>query len=150
MDKAYEALNNLLVTLFNNILTYETEALIVDEFQDISLNDMHIIEIIGVGKNKNMSTIAKQLEVTVGTLTFAINNLVKKKYVKRSRSIKDKRVVLISLTKGKGERAYKHHKTFHDQMIQDIMKRLDEEKLEVLVEALDSIQEYFTKYSSKS
>lgn len=142
MNEAYEALNDLLVKLFNNILTYEEQALITEPFKDISLNDMHVIEAIGTSQKKNMSSIAKSLEVTVGTLTIAMNNLVKKGYVKRSRSAKDRRVVLVSLTE-KGEEAYAHHITFHDKMIKDIMASLNEERLDVLVEALHSIQNYF-------
>lgn len=144
MNEAYEALNDLLVKLFNNILTYEEDALITEEFKDITLNDMHVIEAIGISQKKNMSSIAKALEVTVGTLTIAMNNLVKKGYVKRVRSAKDRRVVLVSLT-DKGEKAYDHHEQFHEQMIHDIMERLKGQQLDVLVEALHSIQDYFTK-----
>lgn len=144
LNEAYEALNDLLVKLFNNILTFEEDALITDEFSDISLNDMHVIEAIGINQKKNMSSIAKMLDVTVGTLTIAMNNLVKKGYVKRVRSAKDRRVVLVSLT-DKGDRAFNHHEIFHDKMIQDIMNRLDSEQMDVLVEALHSIQDYFTK-----
>ena len=143
LNEAYEALNDLLVKLFNNILTYEEKALIVEPFQDITLNDMHVIEAIGISKKKNMSSIAKTLEVTVGTLTIAMNNLVKKGYVKRVRSAKDRRVVLVSLTT-KGEESHIHHATFHDHMIRDIMKRLEGEQLDVLVEALHSLQDYFS------
>ncbi|MCF8017755.1 MAG: MarR family transcriptional regulator [Vallitaleaceae bacterium] len=143
MNEAYDALNDLLVKLFNNILTYEEKALITDDFKDISLNDMHVIEMIGLSQKKNMSSIAKSLEVTVGTLTIAINNLVKKGYVKRMRSAKDRRVVLVSLTE-KGMYAYKHHEVFHDEMIKAIMKRLEGEQLDVLVKALNSVQEFFS------
>ena len=142
LNEAYDALNDLLVKLFNNILTYEEKALITDEFKDISLNDMHVIEVIGLSQKKNMSSIAKSLEVTVGTLTIAINNLVKKGYVKRMRSAKDRRVVLVSLTE-KGTDAYKHHEVFHDEMIKAIMKRLEGEQLDVLVKALNSVQDFF-------
>lgn len=144
LNEAYEALNDLLVKLFNNIVTYEEDALITEQFKDISLNDMHVIEAIGIGQKKNMSSIAKVLEVTVGTLTIAMNNLVKKGYVSRVRSAKDRRVVLVSLTE-KGIRAYDHHAEFHDAMIKDIMKRLEGQELDVLVGALHSIQAYFTK-----
>ena len=57
---------------------------------DITTNDMHIIEAIGKEGEKNMSTVAKSLSVTVGTLTIAINALVKKGYVNRDRSEKDR------------------------------------------------------------
>ena len=149
MKDAYGTLNDLLVKLFNNILTYEERALIVEPFTDISMNDMHVIEAIGSQQKRNMSAIAATLEVTVGTLTIAINNLVKKGYVKRTRSSKDRRVVLVTLT-DKGEEAYNHHMAFHENMILDIMKRLDEEKLDVLTETLDSVMAYFLESGKKS
>lgn len=57
------------------------------------INDMHILECVGMVQTKNMSTIAKSLGVTVGTLTISMNGLVKKGYVNRKRGQQDKRVV---------------------------------------------------------
>ncbi len=75
-----ETVNGLLVDLFNDIIELEEKVLITGEFKNISKNDMHIIDAIGSRQNKNMSTLAKKLKVTVGTITIAINNLVKKGY----------------------------------------------------------------------
>ena len=44
----YESLNSILVTLFNDIMNIEEKALITDEFSDITVTDMHIIEAIGI------------------------------------------------------------------------------------------------------
>ena len=107
-------LNDLLVMLFNEILDVEQKALITGTFKEISINDMHIIDAIGIGEPKNMSTVAGEMAVTVGTLTTAINNLVKKGYVSRVRSAQDKRVVLLSLT-DKGLSAYEKHAAFHQK-----------------------------------
>lgn len=74
----YAALNDVLVNLFRDIMELEEQAIITQEYQDITNNDMHVIEAIGVGEPKNMSTIAKLLSVTVGTLTIAMNSLVKR------------------------------------------------------------------------
>ena len=89
----YNQLNEVLVHLFNHTLKIEEESLIKDEFKDISMNDMHIIEAVGDGEPKNMSSIARIVGVTVGTLTIAMNNLVKKGYVIRTRSEKDRRML---------------------------------------------------------
>ena len=66
----YKELNEILVRLFRNIMDIEEKAIITQEFQDITNNDMHVIEAIGMGTPKNMSSIAKELSVTVGTLTI--------------------------------------------------------------------------------
>lgn len=66
---------------------------------------MHIIEAIGLGEGNNMSTIAKKLNITVGSLTTSMNSLVKKRYTERIRSEEDRRVVYIRLT----EKGIKRH-----------------------------------------
>ena len=95
---SYSTFNDILVNLFNDIMDIESKAVITEEFKDITNNDMHVINAIGLGEGRNMTSVANDLSVTVGTLTIAVNNLVKKAYVRRSRSEKDRRVVLISLT----------------------------------------------------
>ena len=103
MDQAYEMFHEVLVKLFNDIMNIEAKAIITPEFRDITNNDMHVIEAVGIREPRNMSSVAKTLGITVGTLTISINGLVKKGYVHRVRSDADRRVVLVSLTE-KGEK----------------------------------------------
>lgn len=141
----HDTLHDMLSKLFNEIMHIEEKAVITEEFRDISNNDMHIIEAIGLGEPRNMSSVARDMSVTVGTLTIAINNLVKKNYVKRVRSEKDRRVVLISLQE-KGVKAFYHHKNFHDEMIRATLEGLDREQTEVLVRALGNLSAFFRHY----
>ncbi len=141
----YEMLNDILVNLFNEILVIEEKALTASEFKDISGNDMHILEAIGIQDPRNMSSVAKTLSVTVGTLTIAINNLVKKGYVNRARSEEDRRVVLLSLSE-KGEKAFYHHKKFHDDMIKAVTEDLDGDEIEALTRALNKLRKFFRQY----
>ena len=98
-------LNELLVKLFNNVMDTEERAVITKEFEDITNNDMHIIEAIGIEEPRRMSDIAKRLDVTMGTLTTNMNSLEDKGYIVRERSKTDKRVVLVVLTP-KGKKAF--------------------------------------------
>jgi DNA-binding MarR family transcriptional regulator len=140
--EAYKTINDILVNLINEIWRLEEKAIITEEFKDISNNDMHVIEAIGLGEGNNMSTIAKKLNVTVGTLTTAMNSLVNKKYVSRERSEKDRRVVFVKLTE-KGEAAYRHHENYHKQMTQAILDKLTEDEIPVLVKTLDGLSGFF-------
>ena len=45
---ADETLNELLVKLFKNIMEIEGKSLITDEFKDLTYNDFHVIEAIGM------------------------------------------------------------------------------------------------------
>ena len=142
---AYETLNEVLVSLFRDVNDIEQKAIITSEFGDLTNNDMHVIEAIGIHEPKNMSTIARALSVTVGTLTISMNSLVKKGYVDRQRSSEDRRVVYISLSE-KGVKAYHHHKKFHEQMIESVVKELTEEELEALVKALTKLNSWFRSF----
>ena len=135
-------LNDVLVRLFRNVNVIEERAMRTEEYKDVTTNDMHVIEAIGMEGAKNMTSVARSLEVTTGTLTIAINSLVKKGYVDRVRSEEDRRVVLISLSE-KGRRAYLHHRRFHEQMIESVVEELTEEEQQILEKALAKLYHFF-------
>ena len=143
---ADKTLNDILVKLFNDLMEIEEKCLISGEFMNISGNDMHIIEAIGLGTGNNMSTIAKKLGITVGSLTTSMNSLVNKKYAVRHRSEEDRRIVNIQLTE-KGEKAYHHHANFHKKMVEAVVETLDEEEIPVLTKALDNLYQFFKTYN---
>lgn len=149
---AYKSINDVLVYLFRHIWNLEKEAIITKEFKDITDNDMHIIEAIGLNEEgsmgRKMSEIARDQKVTVGSLTTSMNSLVKKNYVIRERSEEDRRVVYIRLTE-KGEKAYHHHAEFHKNMIKAVMKEMSEEEMQILVKSLDKLCVFFESYAKK-
>lgn len=130
-----KSMSELLAKLFNHVMDMEAKAVITEEFNDITNNDMHIIEAIGVSEHRNMSAIAHNLSVTVSTLTTNMNGLEKKGYILRERSLEDKRMVYVVLTE-KGKKAFYHHRDFHKKMIKAIMRDLSEEEMEILYRCL--------------
>lgn len=143
--EAYDTLNEVLVNLFRDINDIEQKAIITQEFGELTSNDMHVIEAIGIKEPKNMSSIARKLSVTVGTLTISMNSLVKKGYVVRKRSEEDRRVVFISLSE-KGRKAFFHHKRFHEQMIEGAIEGLTKEELDALLRALTKLNSWFRSF----
>ena len=80
-----EVINDVLVHLFNEIMELEEQAIITEEYKDITNNDMHIIEAVGLGGNK-MSDIAAKLNITVGSLTTSMNRSEERRVGKECRS----------------------------------------------------------------
>lgn len=143
MDKNIKTiLNELLVSTFNEILTIEQTALKSGKLNDLSVTEIHTIEAIGMYKPRTMSEVAGDLGITVGTLTTAINNLVKKEYVERQKDEKDRRVVKIVLTK-KGKLAYRVHEKFHSDMIKATIDGLTDEEEVLLADALGKLNDFF-------
>ena len=135
-------LNEVLVKLFRDITTIEEKAIKTGEYKELSVNDMHVIEAIGLKEAKNMTSVARELSVTTGTLTISVNGLVKKGYVERVRSEEDRRVVLISLTE-KGRQAFAQHEAFHRSMIDAVIAGLNQEEQAVLERALRNVNQFF-------
>ena len=143
-----DVLNMLLVKLFNDILKIEAASINQGEFVDLSVTENHILEAIGKNREMTMTEVANNLNITVGTLTTAINRLIKKDYVERRRIEEDRRVVLIKLTE-KGEKAFDSHAQFHDEMIKSVMLELSEKEEEVLIRSLKKVTNFFEeKYNA--
>ena len=49
---AYETLNEVLVSLFRDVNDIEQKAIITSEFEDITNNDMHVIELLALTRLK--------------------------------------------------------------------------------------------------
>ena len=147
-NEARDVLNTLLVDLFNDILKIEASVLKEGEFNDLSVTEMHIIEAIGLDREMTMTEVARDLEITVGTLTTAITKLIKKGYVERKRIEEDRRVVLVNLT-SKGEEVYKVHQVFHEEMICAMLSNFSDEEEQVLSKSLEKLNTFFEeKYKS--
>ncbi|QSX05574.1 winged helix-turn-helix transcriptional regulator [Sedimentibacter sp. zth1] len=140
----HESINNILVRLFRNILDSEEKCVCSGDFKDLSITEIHIIENIGIGSERNMSDTAKNVKVTSGTLTIAINNLIRKGYVERRRSETDRRVVKIKLTE-KGDEAFRLHDSFHVDMVYTVIEGLNDEEQLLLVDVLRNIERHFNK-----
>jgi DNA-binding MarR family transcriptional regulator len=142
MSRAIGVLNDLLVETFNDILQIEQKALKEGVLKDLSITEIHTINAIGMYKYRTMTEVAQDLKITVGTLTTAINKLLKKGYVDRKRGEEDRRSVMITLTR-KGKLAYRIHEKFHFHMVHATIGGLDPEEEEVLITSLEKLNNFF-------
>lgn len=149
MKKSIIDVNQLFFGLYNDIQHAEDEAQKKGVFKDLSLAEVHTIEAIGMYGKKSMSEVAKKLDITMGTLTVSVKNLVGKGYVERARSESDRRHVLISLT-GKGRLMYRVHQKFHMDMIKAAIVGLSEYEAEVAKNVLIHINGFINeRYRNK-
>jgi DNA-binding MarR family transcriptional regulator len=150
MSRSIGVVNELLVETFSDILQIEQRALKEGILKDLSVTEIHTIYEIGMYEYSTMSQIAQGLKITVGTLTTAINKLLKKGYVDRKRGEEDRRSVMIALTR-KGKLAYRIHDTFHSHMVHATIDGLNAQEEEVLIKSLEKLNEFFKeKYRIES
>ena len=142
MERKNKVLNELLVQLFNNIIEIEENTLKNGNLSNLSVTELHTIGAISMYQERTMTEVAQDLRITVGTLTTAINKLIKKGYVERKRIEEDRRVVLVHLTK-RGKLAYRLHEKFHNDMINDTINGISEKEEEILISSLERLNIFF-------
>ena len=145
-QKEYTSLNTFFVDVFNSILKIEEQTLTMGQFCELSIRELHIIEAVCKanqnGESNRISDIAGERAVTAGTMTVAVNTLVRKGYIKRRQDDNDKRIIRLYPTR-KGEEANAYHSQFHHDMVVAVMDQLDIGELAVLTDALEAIKKYF-------
>lgn len=137
----YQLVNDYLTSIFNNVLVIEESSLRGSQFKDVSIKEMHTIDVIGTTPNATPSDISKELLVTLGTVTTSLNNLERKGYIERRRSSIDRRVVHLSLTK-KGRLLYRLHKRFHNRMVMQVVEGMSPEEKNAMQKGLQNLYNF--------
>jgi DNA-binding MarR family transcriptional regulator len=141
MKEKLVQINKMLVEVYDDVNRIEEYSIKSGAFKDLSITEIHTIEAVGLYGSKTMSEVAAVLEITMGTLTTAVDKLIKKGYVERSRSDTDRRIVNISLTR-RGKLAYRIHEKFHLDMVEAIMLDFTPEEEEILLSALGRLNHH--------
>lgn len=141
MNEKLIKINDILVEIYEDIIHIEEDAIKKGAFSDLSITEIHAIEAVGLYGSKTMSEIASSLDITMGTLTIAVDKLIKKGYMERSRSVTDRRIVNVNLTR-RGKLAYRIHEKFHLDMVKAIMTDFTPEEEEILLTALGKLNSH--------
>ena len=136
-----EKINEYLTAIFNNVLIIEESSLRSSRFSDVTIKEMHTIDVIGEKKDATPTDVARALMVTLGTVTTSLNNLERKGYIERVRSTKDRRVVHLYLTK-KGRLVYRLHQRFHRAMVRQITEGMDEVEFKAMKKGLLNLYQF--------
>ena len=141
MNRVHETVNGLLVEVFNHILFIE-ERYMKQQGVILSMTEVHILENVEKSETKTLGDVARLQMVTPGTLSVAVNSLVRKGYIIKCKDLQDKRVVRLLLS-AKANEVLKIHQRFHEQMVDSCIADLELEKEDVMIESLEKILNYF-------
>lgn len=144
MDTFSEELNNILVDTFRSILKVEEQLIKSTGKIDLSISELHLVESVGknIEKGRTISDIADDLDITLPSVTVAINKLVKKGYVQKEKCLNDGRVVYVSLT-DQGKRINAVHQYFHIRMVRAVTKDLSEDEKSIMLNGIIKLDNFF-------
>ena len=128
-----EQLNEVIVDTYRSILRVEENILKRSDQTDLSISEIHMLEAVGKGKDRRrtISELAEVLNITLPSVTVAINKLMKKGYVEKVRGEEDGRIVYVSLTRP-GRRIDSAHRYFHESMVRSIIRDMTESEMQAL------------------
>ncbi len=112
----YKNLEDAFNIIANMTNVIEERTMDTKNIPDLTIGELHVIEMVNKYNNKPMTLIAKKMHVTVGSLTIGVNRLVQKGYLLRIRDEMDRRVILLSITQ-QGKKVLKFHDKFHDDIL---------------------------------
>lgn len=129
--------------LYAQVMNAQKKYLIDHGIDDISIQDIRIIETIALSNKPTVSSLANVTsltrgKITKGTMSVELKKLEKLGYIQRERSRLDRRVSYFSLTK-KGLNAMNIHGMFHNQLNELVAKHTGDVDVEVLIRSLDAL-----------
>lgn len=136
-DELIDEYSNILVEFYERMSSWENS---VVSDRDISLPQMHLIEVVGNNGSIRMKELAQILGVTTGTLTVMVHRLLSKGYVIKKQDSEDKRSSILTLSE-KGNEEYENHHHMHGHLIEDIIKVIGQEDSKLFFEQLKKIQD---------
>ena len=138
-----EQLNAVIVDTYRSILKVEETILKRSDKIDLSINEMHMLEAVGKGKDRRrtISELAEELNITLPSVTVAINKLMKKGYVEKVRGEEDGRIVYVSLTR-MGKKIDSVHSYFHESMVRSIIRDMTEEEQQILYKGVMKLDQF--------
>ncbi|WP_411677591.1 MarR family winged helix-turn-helix transcriptional regulator [Caproicibacter sp.] len=149
LDSFERELNELLVDTFRSILKVEEDTLKSTRI-DLSISELHLLEAAGKNRDqgRTISELAQELDITLPSVTIAINKLLKKGYVKKVKSGDDARMVFVVLTK-LGRKVDNAHRYFHRQMVRKVSSELSEEEKQILARGITKLDDFFKMKSAE-
>jgi DNA-binding MarR family transcriptional regulator len=106
-----------------------------------SLTHQNIRCMQAIKKNNDVTIqhLSEVLDVTHHTASEHIKRLIQKGYVQKERSLQDKRVVYVTLTK-QGEEILKRNTELDEEKLQKLIERFSAEEQERIIETFDLLR----------
>ena len=140
IEKYVDKIMQLIPNIMQMLNVYAPKFNQFENFEDfqLSMPQWKTITLFIHRDSFKMTELAKIFGVTLPTMTHCIEQLVKKDIVKRNHDEKDRRIVLISLTK-KGQEIIKKIELCHRDMMTSLLKNLTGTDQKAFVNTLENL-----------
>ena len=114
---------------------------------NLSISEIHMLEAVEHASSDGAATIsdlADYLDISMPSVTLAVNKLAAKGYVLRQKGKTDGRVVTVVLTQV-GRKAERAHRYFHRTMVREIAAEMSEGEKEALISGVRKLDGFLKR-----
>ena len=145
LNNLNEEINELLASTFHLILKTELKMIKECEKNDLSMREIHLLEIVGKAENGiSISQIAKIFQITMASVTVMVKKMESQQLLEKQKGSPDGRSVLLRLT-DKGRVIDEYHYQFHQKMVTEITASLTDFEKQILFESIKKLNGFFNK-----
>ena len=150
MDGFERQLNDIFMNTYASLEKLERALLAASKITDLSISEVHMLEAVAecaetTGKSgASISELGDFLEISLPSVTAAVNKLMGKGYVRKEKAAADGRVVLVTLTRP-GRRAERAHRYFHRRMVREVAAELNAEERAALIKGVGTLEAFLER-----
>lgn len=151
MDAFETMLNTQLLNVYRLIEKLEEEMLRASKNIPLSISELHLLEAVALedkGGGATISEISVSLDISLPSVTLAVNKLVRKGYVTKEKCGSDGRVVRVRLTR-EGRRAEAAHRYFHRSMVRNVTQEMTAEEKDALTKGVGKLETFLERNIQK-
>jgi DNA-binding MarR family transcriptional regulator len=116
----------------------EEEAKEKFNLKELTLTQMNYLEMISQLGNPNFTELASNLGLSKPTVTVAVEKLIKRNFVRKVKSVSDRRNSRLYLTE-KGQLINEMHDYAHKMMAKVIAKKVERDEIDLLIQILEKV-----------
>jgi len=116
----------------------EEEAKEQYNFKELTLTQMHYLEMISALENPNLTELTVAMKLTKPTITVLVDKLIEKELVNKVQSDADRRSTHLHLTE-RGKLINQMHEYAHRRIAEEIEKKIDKDELAQLTRLLEKV-----------
>jgi len=131
-------LEEIIAKLSAYMARMEEEAKEQYSFKDLTLTQMHYLEMISELENPNLTELATAMKLTKPTITVLVDKLIEKELIYKVQSDADRRSTHLHLTE-RGKLINQMHEYAHRRIVEQIEKKIDEDEMAQLRALLEKI-----------
>ena len=133
-----DELEEMMAKVSAYMVRMEEEAKKQYSLKDLTLTQMHYLEMISDLENPNLTELATAMKLTKPTVTVLVDKLIEKEIVHKVQSDADRRSTHLHLT-GRGKLINQMHGYAHRRMVEEIEKKINSDEVIQLTVLLEKI-----------